>query len=154
MGTGVALGIMYYAKEIGWDKIALNVIYLGVNQPQGLYGEEYENLMQDKKDYYLADVSSFVIFGKDRKGKLVNGIAQIFDEKYKKLLHERGIYEHLKVILSDWDAYKGTAPGPVAVDGPGDRLSRAPGASPGSATTALLAVGAPLRAVGPRRLFA
>lgn len=106
MGTGVALGIMYYAKEIGWDKIALNVIYLGVNQPQGLYGEEYENLMQDKKDYYLADVSSFVIFGKDRKGKLVNGIAQIFDEKYKKLLHERGIYEHLKVILSDWDAYK------------------------------------------------
>lgn len=108
MGTGVALGIMYYAKEMEWDKIALNVIYLGVNQPQGLHGEEYENLIKDKVDFYQVDSNAFDIafFDKEKAGKLVNGLSQIFDKEYKKLLHERGIYEHLKAILADWDAYK------------------------------------------------
>ncbi|GIJ95654.1 hypothetical protein CAPN001_02230 [Capnocytophaga stomatis] len=106
MGTGVALGIMYYAKEIGWDEMALNVIYLGVNQPQGLHGEEYENLIKDKVDFYQVDANDFVFFGKDKKGTLVNGLSQIFDKEYNKLLQERGIYEHLKAILKDWDAYK------------------------------------------------
>lgn len=106
MGTGVALGIMYYAKEIGWDEMALNVIYLGVNQPQGLHGEEYENLIKDKVDFYQVDANDFVFFGKDKKGTLVNGLSQIFDKEYNKLLQERGIYEHLKAILKDWNAYK------------------------------------------------
>lgn len=108
MGTGVALGIMYYAKELGWDKVGLNVIYLGVNQPQGLYGQEYENLIKDKVDFYQVDANELmpVLFSKEKAGKMFNKISQIFDKKYKKLLHERGIYEHLKAILGDWESYK------------------------------------------------
>ncbi|GIJ95431.1 hypothetical protein CAPN002_26490 [Capnocytophaga stomatis] len=106
MGTGVALGIMYYAKEIGWDKIALNVIYLGVNQPQGLHGEEYENLIHDKKNVYDLDAIMINWGEKEQEGKLLDVIAQLFSPRYGKLHKKRGIYEHLKAILADWEAYK------------------------------------------------
>lgn len=106
MGTGVALGIMYYAKEIGWDEMALNVIYLGVNQPQGLHSQEYEDLIHDKKNVYDLDAIMINWGEKEQEGKLLDIIAQLFSKKYGKLHKQRGIYEHLKAILKDWDAYK------------------------------------------------
>ena len=107
MSTGVALGILYYAREIGWDKIALNVIYLASNQPQGLHDEEYENLIDDKVNFYLVNVTQFSMKKKAYGGRVLNGLAEIFSRKYNKLLHNRGIYEHLKAILGDkFEAYK------------------------------------------------
>ena len=101
MSTGVALGILYYAREIGWDKIALNVIYLASNQPQGLHDEEYENLIDDKVNFYLVNVTQFSMKKKAYGGRVLNGLAEIFSRKYNKLLHNRGINEHLEAILED-----------------------------------------------------
>ena len=109
MGTGVALGIMYYAKELGWEKIALNVIYLGVHQPRGLYGEEYNNLIKDKVDFYEGNFNRINLFArKERKGKILNQLGEFFSTKHNKLLNNRGIYEHLTQTLGQagWDEYK------------------------------------------------
>ena len=107
MGTGVALGIMYYAKELGWEKIALNIIYLGVHQPQGLYGEKYENLIRDKVDFYEVDFNQ-MNSEEEGGGKILNKLGSFFSTKYHKLLNERGIYEHLVETLGDkgWNEYK------------------------------------------------
>ena len=101
MSTGVALGILYYACEIGWDKIALNVIYLASNQPQGLHDEEYYNLIDDKVKFYEVNISQVNLRGKQNKRRLVNKLAKIFSLKYNKLYHNRGINEHLEAILED-----------------------------------------------------
>ena len=101
MSTGVALGILYYAHEIGWDKIALNVIYLASNQPQGLHDEEYYNLIVDKVKFYEVNISQVNLRGKQNKRRLVNKLAKIFSLKYNKLYHNRGINEHLEAILED-----------------------------------------------------
>ena len=49
VGAGIALGILHYAAELGWEQAALNMIYLGVHQPEGLHGEEYRQFMNAKK---------------------------------------------------------------------------------------------------------
>ena len=108
MSTGVALGILYYACEIGWDKIALNVIYLASNQPQGLHDEEYYNLIDDKVKFYEVNITQVNLRGKQNKRRLVNKLSEIFSLKHNKLYHNRGINEHLEAILGDGhlEAYK------------------------------------------------
>jgi hypothetical protein len=101
MSTGVALGILYYAHEIKWKEIALNVIYLASNQPQGLHDEEYYNLIDDKVDFYQAYVTQLNFQKEERGGLLVNKISEVFSRKYNKLLHNRGINEHLEAILGE-----------------------------------------------------
>ena len=101
MSTGVALGILYYAREIGWDKIALNVIYLASNQPQGLHDEEYYNLIDDKVKFYEVNITQVNLRGKQNKRRLVNKLSEIFSLKHNKLYHNRGINEHLEAILED-----------------------------------------------------
>lgn len=101
MSTGVALGILYYACEIGWDKIALNVIYLASNQPQGLHDEEYYNLIDDKVKFYEVNITQVNLRGKQNKRRLVNKLSEIFSLKHNKLYHNRGINEHLEAILED-----------------------------------------------------
>ncbi|WP_461532479.1 DUF4280 domain-containing protein [Sinomicrobium sp.] len=107
--AGVALGIMYFAKtEMNWDEIPLNMIYLGVHQPQGLAGDEYKSLLRLKKQHLEVDDFYIKIFGKEaEKGmKYLNSISDLFDEKYNKLLNERGIVEHLKAITGSWVDFK------------------------------------------------
>lgn len=140
-GVGFALGVMNYANKMGWDKMALNLVFLGVHQPQKLWGTTYEKVMKDKLNGYFGDTTFIDTFS--RKGKTLqknllkvlddptkadllipflvenspelavcyftfeedknifkylNGFANLYDPKYKKLLNKRGIFEHLKAI--------------------------------------------------------
>ena len=127
-GVGFALGAMKYASEQGWEQIPLNLIFLGVHQPQNLWGDAYEKFVNHKVKHYLADsnfwdtISTFekTLFlagGKYIMGgvilkqylsnkadrdilKYLNGLAELFSSKYHKLRNKRGIYEHLQAITN------------------------------------------------------
>ncbi|SHF71662.1 hypothetical protein SAMN05443144_11262 [Fodinibius roseus] len=112
VGAGVALGLLRYAGELGWEQAALNMIYLGVHQPKGLCGEEYEQFIWAKRDYYGVDANFWeadpfsVWYGEDRQVyKFMNGIAELFSLARNKLKHRRGMIEHLQAI-TDWEAFK------------------------------------------------
>lgn len=104
-GAGVAVGILKYAKEQGWKKVPLNLIYLGVHQPKNLCDDEYDNFIQAKVKYYGVDKDFWdasiwsPLLKKDKKAlKFMNHMSQLFDPKYHKLHNKRGIYEHLKAL--------------------------------------------------------
>lgn len=101
-GVGIALGILKYAKEKEWEQIPLNLIYLGVHQPKNLWEEEYEAYINAKVKYYGVNKNFWdgyvlsPLFEKDKKvAGFLNGLSELFDPKYHKLRHKRGIYEHL-----------------------------------------------------------
>ena len=132
-GAGFALGVMKYANELGWEQMPLNLIFLGVHQPQNLWEEDYTKFIKAKTKHYVADTNFwdtistfektlFLVGNKYVKGgvileqylsnkedrdilKYLNGIAELFSPKYHKLRHKRGIYEHLQAI-SNFDALK------------------------------------------------
>jgi len=125
-GAGFALGAMKYANELGWEQIPLNLIYLGVHQPQNLWEDEYKKFVKQKVNHYGANtnfwdtISSFektlflagnqhikgivilkqYLSNKEDKDilKYLNGISELFSSKHHKLRHKRGIYEHLDAI--------------------------------------------------------
>ncbi len=107
VGAGISIGIMYYALEMKWDKIPLNIIFLGTHQPQKLTGQEYDDFLDRKTDYYEVNRTFPNINGEreEYSDKLLNGLAEIFEPKHNKVQHERGIYEHLKEILNGWEDY-------------------------------------------------
>ncbi|SDE50190.1 protein of unknown function [Pricia antarctica] len=112
-GVGFALGAMKYAKELGWDEIPLNLIFLGVHQPQNLWEEEYEKFIETKVKYYGVDkdfwdgaaLSPFLKKDKRVHAKFSNALSELFSPEYHKLRNKRGIYEHLQAI-SDFGALK------------------------------------------------
>ncbi|MDT7830124.1 hypothetical protein RQM65_15760 [Pricia sp. S334] len=107
VGAGVSIGIMYYALEMKWDSIALNIIFLGTHQPQNLTGRQYRDFLDRKVDYYEVD-RTFPNIGGEKEAhslKFLNGLADVFNPEHNKVRHERGIYEHLKEILNGWEAY-------------------------------------------------
>src|SRR5690625_452432 len=110
-GAGVALGIIRYAHELGWEQMALNMIFLGVHQPRNLTGEEYEKFIHDKVHYYEVNQDFPDVFGEEEQQgmKFLNLLAELFSRDHDKLNHERGIVEHLKAITGDWDAFAGRA---------------------------------------------
>jgi len=127
-GVGFALGAMKYANELGWEQIPLNLIFLGVHQPQNLWEEEYKKFINAKVKHYVADTNFwdtisafektlFLVGNKYLKGgvilkqylsnkedknilKYLNGTAELFSPEHHKLRHKRGIYEHLQAITS------------------------------------------------------
>jgi len=132
-GVGFALGAMKYANELGWDQIALNLIFLGVHQPQGLWGKDYKDFIKVRTKHHHADSDFWDTFSKlesfllkngtpgDRIAvvlykylsnnadhnilKYFNATSELFSSKYHKLRHKRGIYEHLNAI-TDFSAIK------------------------------------------------
>lgn len=86
IAAGVALGIIYYAYEMGWEEIPINILFLGTHQPQGLYGKDYESF----KSYYFED---FI------KEWVLEWIADIFTNE--KLYQNQGIYEKMNELLGD-----------------------------------------------------
>ena len=130
-GVGFALGAMKYANELGWNKIALNLIFLGVHQPQGLHGKEYDDFVKVRTKHHHAESDFWDTFSFFEKALLQNGgmpgkvtvalkkyfqndgdqnilkyfnaMSELFSQKHHKLRHERGIYEHLKKI-TDFDS--------------------------------------------------
>ena len=109
VGAGVALGIMRYADELGWDQMALNMIFLGVYQPQGLSGTEYDEFIYDKVNYYEVGQDFLDPFGEETSGKLLNKLAELFSRKHNKLLQRRGMVEHLREITGSWGDFAGRA---------------------------------------------
>lgn len=86
IAAGVALGIIYYAYEMGWDEAPINILFLGMHQPQGLYGKDYESF----KNYYFEDfINEWVL----------EWIGDIFTKE--KLYQNQGIYEKMNELLGD-----------------------------------------------------
>lgn len=110
MSAGVALGVIKYAADMGYDKIPINIIFLGVHQPKGLFGKEYDRLVDIKVNRYEVNYSFPNLSGKneDFGDKLLNSLSEIFSEEHKKIYHNRGLYEHIKAI-SNWNIYKSRA---------------------------------------------
>ncbi|MEM0941799.1 MAG: hypothetical protein AAGI25_18730 [Bacteroidota bacterium] len=110
MAAGVALGVIKYAADMGYDKIPINIIFLGVHQPKGLFGKEYDRIVDIKVNRYEVNYSFPNLSGKneDFGDKFLNSLAEIFSEEHKKIYHNRGLYEHIKAI-SNWSAYKSRA---------------------------------------------
>ncbi|HET8735296.1 MAG TPA: DUF4280 domain-containing protein [Pricia sp.] len=108
MAAGVAIGVLKYAADMGYEKIPLNLIFLGVHQPKNLTGEEYDQLFRQKTKYLEVDDFYLKLIGDgEQSGKeYLNSISDLFDPDHHKLKHERGIYEHLKKIVGDWPAFK------------------------------------------------
>lgn len=108
MAAGVAIGVLKYAADMGYKKIPLNLIFLGVHQPKNLTGEEYEQLHRQKTKYLEVDDFYLKLMGEGEKSgkEYLNSISDLFDPEYHKLRNDRGIYEHLRKILGDWSAFK------------------------------------------------
>ncbi len=108
MAAGVAIGVLKFAADMGYEKIPLNLIFLGVHQPKNLTDKEYEQLYRQKTKYLEVDGFYIKLMGGgEAAGKeYLNSISDLFDPKYHKLKIERGIYEHLKKIVGDWPAFK------------------------------------------------
>ncbi len=108
MAAGVAIGILKFAADMGYEKIPLNLIFLGVHQPKNLTDEEYEQLYRQKTKYLEVDDFYLKLMGDgEASGKeYLNSISDLFDPEYHKLRNERGIYEHLKKIVGDWPAFE------------------------------------------------
>lgn len=86
IAAGVALGVIYYAYELGWDEIPINILFLGTHQPQGLNGQDYENF----KKYYFEDfINEWVL----------EWIGDIFSKE--KLRQNQGIYEKMNELTGD-----------------------------------------------------
>lgn len=86
IAAGVALGIIYYAYEMGWEEIPINLLFLGTHQPQGLYGQSYK----DFEDYYFEDfINEWVL----------EWVSDIFTKE--KLHQNQGIYEIMNELLGD-----------------------------------------------------
>lgn len=86
IAAGVALGIIYYANEMGWDEIPINILFLGTHQPQGLYGKDYESFQK----YYFEDfINEWVL----------EWVGDIFTKE--KLYQNQGIYEKMNELLGD-----------------------------------------------------
>ncbi len=103
MAAGVKLGIIRYAFELGWDKIAINTIFLGVHQPSGLYGERYDKLIKKKVYNYMVNQNA-MLFGKEEDAgiKFLNLLSDLYNPKYKKVYNNRGLYEHVEEITADF----------------------------------------------------
>ncbi|WP_370900688.1 hypothetical protein [Chryseobacterium gossypii] len=89
IAAGVALGVIYYAYEMGWEEIPINILFLGTHQPQGLYGKDYEAFQK----YYFEDfINEWVL----------EWVADIFTKE--KLYQNQGIYEKMNELLgnSSW----------------------------------------------------
>lgn len=86
IAAGVALGIIYYANEMGWDEIPINILFLATHQPQGLYGKDYESFQK----YYFEDfINEWVL----------EWVGDIFTKE--KLYQNQGIYEKMNELLGD-----------------------------------------------------
>lgn len=72
-GVGFTLGAMKYANELGWEQMALNLIFLGVHQPQGLWGGEYEDFIKVRTKHHHADSDFWDSFSGLEKALLKNG---------------------------------------------------------------------------------
>ncbi|WP_018629930.1 hypothetical protein [Niabella aurantiaca] len=110
--AGVVLGILNYAAEQGWEQIPVNIIFLGSHQPVNLTGTEYRDFLGWKKDYLQIDRSVLTLFKKEQAKNAtayIDGLADLFNEKYNKLRQEAGIYEHLKKITGNWNAFRSRA---------------------------------------------
>ncbi|MGG6231213.1 PAAR domain-containing protein [Tenacibaculum sp. SDUM215027] len=110
MAAGVKLGIIKLANEMGWDKVAINTIFLGVHQPKGLYGKNYDSLIKKKTQEYMV-YKNAVLMGKneDSGHKFLSALSELYSPKYKKVFNKRGLFEHVKAICYDWNAYKSRA---------------------------------------------
>ena len=110
MAAGVVLGVIKYANELGWEKVAINTIFLGVHQPRGLFGKDYEKLIQRKVNEYMLNQNA-MSFDKDEKGgiKFLSRLSELYSEEYYKLYNNRGLFEHIKEICGNWDTYKSRA---------------------------------------------
>lgn len=105
IAAGVALGIIYYANEMGWDEMPINILFLGTHQPQGLHGQSYE----DFKKYYFEDfINEWVL----------EWVADIFTKD--KLQQNQGIYEKMNELLGD-NSWKGLLYRAVQFTFPNDR---------------------------------
>lgn len=105
IAAGVALGILYYAYEMGWEKIPINLLFLATHQPQGLSEQSYENF----KKYYFEDfVNEWVL----------EWVAEIFSKE--KLKQNQGIYEKMNELLGD-TSWKGLIHRAVQFTFPNDR---------------------------------
>jgi len=88
VAAGVAIGVIYYAYEMGWPKIPMNLLFLGTHQPQGLYENDYEVF----EKYYFEDFIN---------EWLLEWVSDIFSKE--KLKQKEGIYESMNDFLgSGW----------------------------------------------------
>lgn len=86
IAAGFSLGLLYYAFEMGWQQIPVNLLFLGTHQPQGLDGADY-NIFTD---YYKEDfISDWVL----------EFVAEIFTKE--KLKQTQGIYEKMNELVGD-----------------------------------------------------
>lgn len=81
---GVTIGILYFAYEMGWQEIPVNIVFLGTHQPQGLYEKDYEAF----EKYYFEDFIN---------EWLLEWISDIFSKE--KLKQKEGIYERMNDFL-------------------------------------------------------
>ena len=118
--AGVVLGILKYAADRGYAQAPVNVVLLGVHQGEGLYGARFRRLMHLKRDVYEVNANFLVMDADSWYGKLlpakrigreeevskefVNALSNLFNEKYNKLYHDRGLREHVSTI-SDWPTF-------------------------------------------------
>lgn len=107
MAAGVSIGIIKYAADMGYDKMPINMIYLGVHQPKSLTGDDYESVITKKVREWELN-RTFLNLGdeEDHGMEFFNSLSEVFSEKYKKIKHNRGLMEHASTILGDWDAFK------------------------------------------------
>ncbi|QXP61560.1 PAAR domain-containing protein [Olleya sp. HaHaR_3_96] len=110
MAAGVVLGIIKYAKDLNWDKVAINIVFLGVHQPRGLSGNEYDEFIKLKLEKYMVNQNAFLTGKKEKaSNKFLNKISELYSDEHHKLHNVRGLSEHVKNICGDWETYKSRA---------------------------------------------
>lgn len=110
MAAGVKIGVIKFASEMGYDKVAINSIFLGVHQPRGLYGDAYNSLVRKKTQEYMINKNAVLLGKEENSGKeFFNAISDLYNPKYKKIYNNRGLFEHVKTICGNWEDFKSRA---------------------------------------------
>lgn len=65
VAVGACLGAMYYAAELGWDEMAVNLILLGIHQPVALWSDEPYDEQRKQVGNYMTDYNTYKWFKKE-----------------------------------------------------------------------------------------
>lgn len=65
VAVGSCLGAMYYAAELGWNEVAINLVHLGIHQPVSFWSDEKYDENREQEGNYLTDYNTYKWFKKE-----------------------------------------------------------------------------------------
>lgn len=83
VAVGACIGAMYYAAELGWNEMAVNLVLLGIHQPVALWSEEPYDKNRTQEGKYYTDYNIYRWF-KSEVLEVAQNSPRMLNELYAK----------------------------------------------------------------------